>query len=138
MRAFARFFVGYAAIAGGVMGLLLAPILVIIKYMTGWAVIPRPTWVPAAQKTLGGLLSFETPSKLWMAYGSLYTLALLLMLAGLVGLYPHLRTADGRAPSKGFWILVAGLCLVIPGDAVHSWTWHQNGLTVPTPGTNPV
>ena len=28
--------------------------------------------------------------------------------------------------------------MVIPGDAIHTWTWHQNGLTTPTPGTNPV
>jgi hypothetical protein len=27
---------------------------------------------------------------------------------------------------------------VIVGDAVHTATWHQGGLTVPTPGTNPV
>lgn len=25
-----------------------------------------------------------------------------------------------------------------PGDAIHTWTWHQNGLTTPTPGTNPL
>lgn len=135
---FSRQLVGFAAIAGGVMGLFLAPIMVIIKYMTGWLVIPRPSWVPPAQRALGGLLGFGTPPELWMTYGSLYTLALLLMLAGLVSLYPHLGTADGQAPSKGFWVLVAGLCLVIPGDAIHSWTWHQNGLAVPTPGTNPV
>jgi hypothetical protein len=33
-------YVGYVAMAGGAMGLLLAPIMVIVKYMTGWAVIP--------------------------------------------------------------------------------------------------
>ncbi len=35
-------------------------------------------------------------------------------------------------------MVVTGLVLVIPGDAIHSLTWHQHGLTVPTPGTNPV
>ena len=49
-------YAGCAAIAGGAMGILLAPVMVIIKYMTG----------------------------------------------------------------------------------IHTWTWHQNGLTTPTPGTNPV
>ncbi len=33
---------------------------------------------------------------------------------------------------------MAGPFLVIVGDAVHTATWHQNGLTIPTPGTNPV
>ena len=49
-------FVGYSAIVGGIMGLLLAPVMVIIKYMTGWAIIPEPMWVRAAQEALGGLL----------------------------------------------------------------------------------
>ena len=130
--------VGYVAMAGGAMGLLLAPIMVIIKYMTGWAIIPEPIWVGAAQKALGGLLRFATPPGLWMAYGSVYTLALLLMLVGFVGLSGQIRDAQGRLHTKGYWIVLVGLCMVIAGDAIHTWTWHQNGLTTPTPGTNPV
>jgi len=126
-----RAFRGYAAMAGGAMGLLLAPIMVIIKYMTGWNVIPKPIWIGPAQEALGGLLQFATPSGLWMTYGTAYTMALLLMLAGLTGLSGHART-------KGYWIVLAGMGMVIPGDAIHTWTWHQNGLTTPTPGTNPV
>lgn len=131
-------FIGYVAIAGGAMGLLLAPVMVVIKYMTGWAVVPEPAWVNAAQNALGGLLQFASPPGLWMAYGSAYTLALLLMLAGLVGLSGQMRDAQGRLQTKGYWIILAGLCMVIPGDAIHTWTWHQNGLTTPTPGTNPL
>jgi hypothetical protein len=129
---------GYAAMAGGAMGLLLAPIMVIIKYMTGWAVVPAPPWVRPAQDALGGLLRFATPPGLWMAYGSAYTAALLLMLVGLVGLSGQMRDGRGRVHSKGYWVLLAGLCMVIPGDAIHTWTWHQNGLATPTPGTNPL
>ena len=71
-------YLGYAAMVGGAMGLVLAPIMVIIKYMTGWAVVPEPIWVGAAQEALGGLLQFTTPPGLWMAYGSVYTMALVL------------------------------------------------------------
>jgi len=131
-------YVGYVAMAGGAMGLLLAPIMVIIKYMPGWAIIPEPMWVGAAQEALGGLLQFATPSGLWMAYGSVYTLALLLMLVGFVGVCSKSRDAQGRLQTKGYWIVVVGLFMVIPGDAIHTWTWHQHGLTTPTPGTNPV
>ena len=112
--------------------------MVIIKYMTGWAIIPEPSWVAAAQEGLGGLLRFATPSGLWMAYGSAYTLALVLMLAGFAGVCNQSREANGRLRTNGYWIVLAGLCMVIPGDAIHTWTWHQNGLTTPTPGTNPV
>ena len=129
-------YVGYAAMAGGALGLVLAPILVIIKYMTGWAIIPEPAWVAPAQEAMGGLLQFATPPRLWTVYGSGYTVALVLMLAGLFGLRGQLTAPMNRVQSGGYWILLAGLGLVIPGDAIHSWTWHQNGLTVPTPGTN--
>ena len=131
-------FVGYLAIAGGVLGLALAPLMVIIKYMTGWNVIPQPAWVAAVRDALGPLLQFGQPPALWMTYGSIYTIALLLMLTALIGMSDHLRDAHGRVQSKGYWIVVLGLCMVIPGDAIHTWTWHQNGLTTPTPGTNPV
>jgi len=47
-------------------------------------------------------------------------------------------TADGRLHTKGYWVVIAGLSMVIAGDGVHTWTWHQNGLMTPTPGTNPV
>jgi hypothetical protein len=120
------------------MGILLAPFMVIIKYMTGWSVIPEPGWVGAAEEVLGGLLQFAPPSGLWMAYGSAYTMALLLMLGGLVGLSFEMRDARGRVHSSGYWIVLVGLILVIPGDAIHTWTWHQNGLATPTPGTNPL
>jgi hypothetical protein len=133
-----RSYLGYAAMAGGVLGLVLAPVMVVIKYMTGWAVIPEPIWVGAARHALGALFEFATPPGLWMAYGSIYTLALALMLAGLLGLSGQMRDAQGRLQTRGYWILLAGLCMVIPGDAIHTWTWHQNGLTTPTPGTNPI
>jgi uncharacterized membrane protein YiaA len=131
-------YIGYAAVAGGVMGILLAPIMVIVKYMSEWEIIPEPRWVRAAQEALGGLLEFATPQGLWTVYGSFYTLALLLMFVGFAGFCLGSRDAQGRFQTKGYWIVLAGLCLVIPGDAIHSWTWHQNGLTTPTPGTNPV
>ena len=112
--------------------------MVIIKYMTGWAIIPEPMWVGPAQEALGGLLQFAPPPGLWMAYGSVYTTALLLMLAGFVGVFGQSRDDRGRLHTNGYWIVLAGLCMVIPGDAIHTWTWHQHGLTTPTPGTNPL
>jgi hypothetical protein len=124
--------------AGGILGLLLAPIMVTIKYMTGWEVIAEPVWVDGFRATLGGLLRFASPPGLWVVYGSAYTVALVLMLAGLFTLSGRLRDNDGRLRTKAYWVLLIGLLLVIPGDAVHTWTWHQNGLTIPTPGTNPV
>ena len=129
---------GFLAMIGGILGVALAPVMVIIKYMTGWAIVPKPAWVDPARETLGGLLTFARPQELWTVYGTAYTVALILSFIGLLGLIDHLRSHYRRVPIKGLLVVVAGLLLVISGDAVHSWTWHQNGLLTPAPGTNPV
>lgn len=130
--------VGYAAITGGVLGAILGPMMVIVKYLTGWSIIAEPAWIAVVKPALAPLLTFDTPVGLWVIYGRLYTLALLLMFAGLVALALQIRQRVGRVQPRGLWVLMSGLCLVLLGDAVHTATWHQNGLTVPTPGTNPV
>lgn len=122
---------------GGTMALLLAPAMVAIKYMTGWAIIPQPSWVPTAQAWLAAVFPTHTPAELWVGFGTAYSVALLLMLGGLIALAQHLK-GPTRVQQIGYWLLAGGLALVLPGDAIHTWTWHQNGLTIPTPGSNPV
>lgn len=129
---------GWLAMIGGALGALLAPILVVIKYMTGWSIVPQPFWVAGTQEALGGLLRFASPQELWTVYGSIYTLALSFMWVGLVAMAGTFRAAQNRLQSLGYWILLAGLCLVIPGDAIHSWTWHRSGISTPTPGSDPL
>ena len=128
---------GYLTMVGGVMAVALAPPLVAIKYMTGWAIIPEPFWVSTGKAWLANTFPGQTPAQLWTAFGTGYSVALLLMLGGLLALAPHLK---GRSllQRTGYWMLAGGLALVLPGDAIHSWTWHQNGLTIPTPGSNPL
>ena len=129
--------VGYLTMLGGVLAVLLGPPMVTVKYMTGWAIIPEPFWVPTARAWVGATFASLTPAELWVAFGTVYSIALAFMLGGLVALAPIFRgrTAGQRT---GYWLLVFGLALVLPGDAIHSWTWHQNGLTIPTPGSNPI
>lgn len=129
---------GTAAIIGGVMGVVLGPMMVVVKYMTGWAIIPEPSWIAVVRPALGALLTFSTPVDMWIVYGTLYTVALSLMFGGLVALVLELKERTGRVQPAGVWVLMLGLVMVIGGDAVHTATWHQNGLTMPTPGTNPV
>ena len=129
--------IGSLAIAGGGIGLALAPFMVAIKYMTGWAIIPEPFWVPAVQGWLSASFPGTTPAALWTGFGTVYSIALASMLAGLLGMAPAL-TRGTIGQRTGYWLIIGGLALVVPGDAIHSWTWHQNGLTIPTPGTNPI
>ena len=129
--------IGYVMVGGSAAAILLAPVMVAIKYMTGWAVIPEPFWVAGAAATLQGAFPDTTPAELWVGFGTGYSVALFFMLVGLGALRPHLQ-GQTLAQGIGYWLLAGGLLAVLPGDAIHSWTWHQNGLTIPTPGSNPV
>jgi hypothetical protein len=121
---------------GGTLSLVLAPVMVAIKYLTGWAIIPEPFWVGPVKGWLTATFVTATPAELWTAFGTGYSFALLSVLVGLVALGRHLEGPKG-AQRAGYWLVVGGLALVLPGDAIHSWTWHQHGLTIPTPGSNP-
>lgn len=129
---------GLAAVVGGCLGLAVTPLMVLVKYSTGWAIIPEPAWVASARPALEPLLSFASPVRLWILYGSLYSLALLLMLGGVMAL----RSRPGGAPSRGWtaawWGLFAGLVMVLVGDAVHTGSWHLGGATVPRANLNPI
>jgi hypothetical protein len=81
---------------------MLAPIMVIVKYMTGWAIVPKPAWVNWAQGTLQPLLAFSSPPGLWIVYGTGYTIALVLMLVGMVALSGALRDERGRFHTRAY------------------------------------
>ena len=123
---------------GGILGVVLAPIMVNIKYLTGWAVVPEPSWIALMRPLLDPVMTSTTPVRLWVIFGTVYSVALVLMFCGLVALSREIKQRTDRSSLAGLWVLMAGMALVIAGDTVHTATWHQNGLTIPTPGTNPV
>ena len=126
----------YAVIAGGISGVLLAPVMVIVKYMTGWSIVPEPGWIDTVFPSIAVLFSFGTPVELWVIYGTIYSLALTLMLIGLISLWRTIKGKVNKTQKVSYLILMIGFMMVWSGDAVHTATWHQNGLTTPTPGTN--
>jgi len=129
---------GLAALAGGLLGVAIAPLMVMVKYATGWSILPRPAWEPVARRAVEPLVTFASPVALWVFYGAIYTAALLLMLTGALALRAGLAGRMGRAGGIAFWVMLAGFGLVIPGDALHTATWHLGGLTVPRPGNHPI
>lgn len=129
---------GYAALIGGFLAIVLAPIMVIIKYMTGWSIVPQPFWIDKIVPSIQSLFSFGTPVELWFSYGLVFTIAMLLMSFGLIILWRSMRANMNLTQKISYLVLLAGFFMVLVGDAVHTITWHQNGLTIPTPGTNPV
>ena len=61
----------YAVIAGGLVGVRLAPIVGIIMYMAGWSIVPEPGWIDAVFPSIASLFSIGTPLELWMVYGAI-------------------------------------------------------------------
>lgn len=88
---------GSAAVVGGLLGIAVTPLMVIVKYSTGWAIIPEPAWVSSVRRAVEPLISFATPVQLWIVYGSIYTLALVLMLTGLLALRSRVTSTTPRA-----------------------------------------
>src|SRR5262245_52296535 len=83
--------IGYLTMLGGAVALALAVPMVAIKYMTGWNIIPEPFWVPAAKAGLATMFTDAPPSQLWVAFGTAYSIALILVLGGLIALAPDLQ-----------------------------------------------
>ena len=94
---------GQVTIAGSVVALTLAPVMVAIEYMTGWAIVPAPFWVPAAEGMLAAAFPAATPAELWMGFGTVYSAGLTLLFAGLVGLAPFCGGARARSRPATGW-----------------------------------
>lgn len=127
---------GLAAMLGGLLALAVTPLQVLVKYATGWAIIPEPAWVGLARSALLPLVSFATPVQLWIVYGALYTLSLALMASGLLAL--RARVAAPAAWRLALAALVAALFAVAIGDALHTASWHWGGEQLPRANLNPV
>jgi hypothetical protein len=127
---------GVAAMTGGILALAVTPLLVIVKYSTGWNIIPAPAWEGLVRPAVEPLVTFATPVQLWIVYGSIYTLALVLMYAGVWALRARVMPAPSWLAKVSLWVLLGALSLVIVGDAIHTATWHLGGATVPRPRIN--
>ena len=60
---------GLAAVAGGVIALVVTPFMVLIKYSAGWSIVPEPAWARIARPIVEPLVSFATPVELWIVGG---------------------------------------------------------------------
>ncbi len=129
---------GLAAVIGGAIAVLVTPLQVMVKYDTGWNVIPRPAWEAMARPMVAPLVSFGTPVTMWIVSGSVFAVAMALMFAGVLALRVQARDERDRVRSRALDVLVVAVLLVLLGDAVHTATWHWGGATLPRPGLNPV
>lgn len=114
---------GLAAVWGGVLGAA-ASILTAAAYYNLDATRGAgraPGWVRSVQPLLAPLLNFTVPDQAAQAYGRVFPLVFLLLLAGLLGLEAGCLARDPKAPRAGFRVAMIGLVLMALGSLADTW-----------------
>jgi hypothetical protein len=120
---------GLAAMAGGALGLLNAPLYSLAYFATDDGApsaqsAPVQAWTEPARELLDPLLTFASPDTVYLTYGKLFLFVWIGMLAGLVGLHArHARHAGhaGRLERWGFRTSLVGLLLLTIGAFGAYW-----------------
>jgi hypothetical protein len=117
---------GLAAMVGGVLGLLNAPLYSLAYFATdagapsaesSWA----QAWAEPARDLLDPLLTFASPDDVYLTYGKLFMFVWMGMLAGLVGLHARHAGEGGRLERWGFRASFVGSLLLTIGAFGAYW-----------------
>ncbi len=117
---------GLAAMAGGALGLLCAPLYSLAYFATD-DVAPSAesaavqAWAEPARDLLAPLLTFASPDTVYLTYGKLFLFVWIGMLAGLVGLHARHAGHAGRLERWGFRASLVGLVLLTIGAVGAYW-----------------
>jgi hypothetical protein len=117
---------GLAAIAGGALGVVFAPLYSLAYFATadGAADASSPwvrAWADPARDLLDPLLSFASPDVVRLTYFKLFLFIVVGMLAGLVGLHASQARRGGRLERWGFRASLLGLLLLTSGALAGYW-----------------
>lgn len=122
-------YAGLAAMAGGTLGIVTAPLTTSAYSLTEEGT--PPPWEPALSDALIPLFGFATPEVVYATYGKLYFLVFLGFLFGSIGLYARRRSVAGRLERWGFYLSFAGLILNLLGNIGDYW--YGGGVGESTP-----
>lgn len=120
---------GLAAMAGGALGVLIAPLITSAYSLTEEGT--TPPWEPALSDALTPLFGFASPEAVYAAYGKLYFFVFVGLLLGLIGLYVSRREVAGRLERWGFYLSFAGISLNLFGNVFDYW--YGGGVGDSTP-----
>lgn len=113
---------GVAAIAGGVMGILLTPVITFAGWMAGPASDPPPMlWARMLQPVVMPLIELGTAERAIYLYGKMFFPVYVLFLLGLLGLHLLLSGRAGRSSEWGFRLALVGLTLNLLGNIGDYW-----------------
>jgi hypothetical protein len=124
---------GLAAMAGGALGLLCAPLYSLAYFATDAGAPSAESasvqaWAEPARDLLAPLLTFASPDTVYLTYGKLFLFVWIGMLPGLVGLHARHAGYAGWLERWGFRASLVGLLLLTIG-AVGAY-WLELGETV--------
>ncbi len=116
---------GLAAMWGGVLAAGDALFAAAAYYNQSWSAPLAPGWARALTRLLEGAFTFASPEEVYRTYGRAFLPALLLLLAGALGLQACCLLSSGRAAGWGYRLTVAGLLLGIFGNLADYWLGPQ-------------
>ena len=108
---------GLAAMVGGALGLVFAPLYSLAYFATGDGAADANSaliqaWAEPARDLLDPLLTFASPDVVRVTYFKLFLFIAMGMLAGVVGLHASQAEQGGRLERWGFRVSVVGLLLL--------------------------
>lgn len=112
---------GLAAVVGGVIEILVAPLINSAYSMTEVGAGLAPPWEPALSDTLGPLFAFAPPEAVYETYGKFHFLVFLGLLFGLLGLRVWRGERAGRLERWGYRLSFVGLVLNLLGNVFDYW-----------------
>jgi hypothetical protein len=112
---------GLAAIIGGALGLLNAPLYSLAYFAADEGPGAGSWWAEPARDLLEPLLTFASADVVRVTYGKLWLLVWAGTLAGLVGLHARHAGRGGRLERWGFRVSFAGLVLLVIGAFAEFW-----------------
>jgi hypothetical protein len=113
---------GLAAMVGGALGLLTAPLYSLAYFATDEGDAGAGAfWAEPTRDLLDPLLTFASADVVRLTYGKLFLFVWLGMLAGLVGVHARQTGLGGRLERWGFRLNLLGLMLLVIGAFTAFW-----------------
>jgi len=106
---------------GGVIEILVAPLVNSAYSMTEIGAELVPPWEPALSDALGPLFAFAAPEAVYETYGKFHFLVFLGLLFGLLGLRAWRGERAGGLERWGYRLSVVGFVLNLPGNVLDYW-----------------
>jgi hypothetical protein len=111
---------GLAAMLGGILGILISPLLSVAWFATegGAESLENPLvagWAEPFARTFSPLLTFASPDAVYLTYGKVFLFVFLGFLVGLLALHARQAPRAGGLEKWGFPVALVGTVLLVVG-----------------------